>query len=546
MDARQGRPVVCFPDESALVSVLLHSNHVLWRAFAKVKAKTVYVPASLKLCEEVKGLFKKADMESTEEDDLQNVCCVRVIDTQMHVTTLGDDVIEKWAEKQYLLFLGSKCVPDLYGVRFVESWKENTKEDGYAMPGLSGCIVYAEGTVEALGGPILRITDGKKVEIPMYDSIAKLGLGLGAGPIRKVARWIYDAKDERKCSAFTGAGISAESGVPTYRDVGGLWTTFNAMEVSSIKGLVRDPRKVWKFEEMFFSLLRQVTFNPGHKAMADLEAKDYMKGIITQNVDGLHQAAGSKEVLELHGSEVNAICLACKERTPMVDVFDVILPKGESTTNDPNVLHPDPERSAILKAQLLAYQESCAKSDSSSSDSDSDGSTSSSSSSSSSKSGSRTLSSCGELKEGPRVLGCPTCPKCQGFLKPDGIYFGEPLVKGVLQNCMRMAIDSEVILIVGTSGKVSPARQLPLLARKEPEPSKVVEVNPNNTLLSNHADIRLIGQSAKILPQILAEVELLEESNSASLRDDMADTDDGKLDNSDSDSNKSSSDCGAE
>ena len=81
----------------------------------------------------------------------------------------------------------------------------------------------------------------------------------------------HESSQRNKRMAFTGAGISAESGVPTYRDPGGLWEFYNPEEVSSIKGFGLDPRKVWAFEVEFYKLLRKVVYNPGHKALADLE-----------------------------------------------------------------------------------------------------------------------------------------------------------------------------------------------------------------------------------------------------------------------------------
>jgi len=445
-------------------------------------------------------MFEKVGMESTIEEDLQDVSCVRVV-------CLSEDVdvsrnLAQWGEKQYLILVGTKRkTVELYGRQIGNMVDVDT---GYVLPGTSGCIVYSDGIVEALGDPILRLKNGKKQEVPVYDTIEKVTLAPGLGPLRKVATWMSEAKTKRNSMAFTGAGISAESGVPTYRDVGGLWTTFNAMEVSSIKGLARDPRKVWKFEEMFFSLLRKVSYNPGHKAMANMEERGYLKGIVTQNVDGLHQSSGSTEVVELHGSEVNAVCLKCKKRTPMTTVFDDLIPAGEPTTDDYKILHPDPERNKVLRQQLSRYAESCKKSSSSdSSDSSSTGSVPSTKSL-------KSIKSTDSVKDGPRVPSCPMCPHCQGFLKPDGVYFGEPLIKGTLRKSVRMVVASEVILLVGTSGKVNPARQLPILARKDPDPSKVVEVNPNSTLLSHHADIRLIGPSADILPALLAEIERIE------------------------------------
>merc|ERR1712232_1490581 len=108
------------------------------------------------------------------------------------------------------------------------------------------------------------------------------------GPLA-AAEWISSG-----CAlAFTGAGISAESGVPTYRDAGGLWERYDQMAVSSLPGFVHDPQQVWDFEREFFGLLHGVKPNAGHLALAALEEAGLVKSVVTQNVDGLHQAAGS-------------------------------------------------------------------------------------------------------------------------------------------------------------------------------------------------------------------------------------------------------------
>jgi len=470
--------------------------------------KTAFIPDTLQGDEQIINALKKLDIEPTQDEDLDSLCCLRFIDT-----ALPESYAEwkEWNRSQYLVFIGPTMPPNIYGIHFASKWNTpNPPEDGIGIPTGSAAIVYAEGTVEAMGGTLIRITNKKKAEIPKYDSLRHLKLHPGCGPLRLVARWMYGAHGGRKSMAFTGAGISAESGVPTYRDVGGLWTTFNPMEVSSIKGLARDPRKVWKFEEMFFSLLRKVTWNPGHKAMADLESEGYMKGIVTQNVDGLHQLSGSKEVVEIHGSEVNAICLSCKERTPMTTVMDELLdvttPENK-VSSDPARYHVDDAKNAKAKSQMMAYATKCRSKPSKSS---SDSSTVSSSDSSSSVSSSGIDEPSKPIKNAPRIASVPLCPKCQGFLKTDGIYFGEPLQKGILKKCVSMAISSEVVLMCGTSGKVNPARQLPIIATREPNPSKVIEINPNTTLLSAHAHIRLIGSSATTLPKIMEEIKHLE------------------------------------
>ena len=105
---------------------------------------------------------------------------------------------------------------------------------------------------------------------------------------------------KKRLAVLTGAGVSAESGLGTYRDNGGLWDNYDPMEVASIEGWYRDRSKVLEFYNMQREHLRDARPNDAHRAIADLE-KDYIVDVITQNVDNLHERAGSTHVVHLHG-----------------------------------------------------------------------------------------------------------------------------------------------------------------------------------------------------------------------------------------------------
>jgi len=120
---------------------------------------------------------------------------------------------------------------------------------------------------------------------------------------------------------LTGAGISAESGLKTFRDNDGLWETHNVEEVASPLAFKRDPEMVWKFYKQRFFQLNEVSPNPGHLALKELEdflGINFM--IITQNVDDLHQQAGTNRILEMHGSLRNCFCTKCGENFKMSDL----------------------------------------------------------------------------------------------------------------------------------------------------------------------------------------------------------------------------------
>ena len=113
------------------------------------------------------------------------------------------------------------------------------------------------------------------------------------------------------CVALTGAGVSTESGIPDFRSAGGIWSRFDPYEVASIDAFRRDPAKVWEFYALRLDVLADAKPNDAHHALARLEAAGLLEGVITQNVDRLHAAAGSRDVIEVHGSIARAECLAC-------------------------------------------------------------------------------------------------------------------------------------------------------------------------------------------------------------------------------------------
>ena len=119
------------------------------------------------------------------------------------------------------------------------------------------------------------------------------------------------------CVVLTGAGISTESGIPDFRSPTGIWAHYDPMEYATIDAFLRDPVKVWDFYGKRLDVLQQAEPNDGHRALAELERRGLVRAVVTQNIDGLHQRAGSREVIEVHGSIRTATCLACGEETPL-------------------------------------------------------------------------------------------------------------------------------------------------------------------------------------------------------------------------------------
>ena len=113
------------------------------------------------------------------------------------------------------------------------------------------------------------------------------------------------------CVALTGAGVSTESGIPDFRSAGGIWASFDPYEVASIDAFRRDPAKVWEFYALRLDVLADAKPNAAHHALAQLEDVGLLRAVITQNVDRLHAAAGSRDVIEVHGSIERAVCMSC-------------------------------------------------------------------------------------------------------------------------------------------------------------------------------------------------------------------------------------------
>lgn len=115
----------------------------------------------------------------------------------------------------------------------------------------------------------------------------------------------------RRAVALTGAGVSVPSGIPDFRSPGGLWKRFDPLEVATLTALRANPAAVWEFMAEALDLFGRARPNPAHMALAGLERRGVLAGVITQNIDGLHQAAGSRAVVEFHGSAGRFHCMDC-------------------------------------------------------------------------------------------------------------------------------------------------------------------------------------------------------------------------------------------
>lgn len=157
-------------------------------------------------------------------------------------------------------------------------------------------------------------------------------------------------KKAQNVVALTGAGSSTPSGIPDFRSAGsGLWTRFLPMEVASLSSFRYHPERFFEWLRPLASHMLNAQPNPSHDALAKLEAKGYLKTIITQNIDGLHQRAGSSQVLEVHGTLNTLTCVGCYHQHSSADFIDAYIDHGE--------IPRCPDCQQILKPDVVLFEE---------------------------------------------------------------------------------------------------------------------------------------------------------------------------------------------
>ena len=227
---------------------------------------------------------------------------------------------------------------------------------------------------------------------------------------------------------LTGAGVSKESGVPTFRDaMDGLWAKYDPEQLATPQAFKQNPKLVWDWYQFRRGLVRQAKPNPGHFALAEIERRFPKTQLITQNVDDLHERAGTKNIIHLHGNIAKSKCFNnCQGAPTLIDI-----------------------------SQIEWNQES----------------------------------------------GPPPCPHCGAWVRPDVVWFHELLPDDNLGAAIDAVNCCDLMLVIGTSGFVTPAATMPSYAKSAG--AKVVEVNPDYTMITRIVDLKLTGPSGKILPMIV-------------------------------------------
>ena len=172
------------------------------------------------------------------------------------------------------------------------------------------------------------------------------------------SRLLENLRDAEKVAVLTGAGVSAESGVPTFRDPGGIWEKFRPEQLANFEAFMSDPDFVWSWYQHRREIMREVKPNKGHIALAEME--DIFPGfdLVTQNIDNLHFRAGSKKVTELHGNIERNFCMKCRTFYFEIDLSEKKVLKCEKCGG---LIRPDVVWfGEMLPMKELTHAEECA------------------------------------------------------------------------------------------------------------------------------------------------------------------------------------------
>ena len=234
-------------------------------------------------------------------------------------------------------------------------------------------------------------------------------------------------KEARHVTAFTGAGISVESGIPPFRGENGIWNKYDPM-ILDIHFFMEHPTESWKvIKEIFYDFFGKAEANRAHIVLAEMEKSGLLREVITQNIDNLHQKAGNTVVHEFHGNSRNLICTKSGELLPAAHADLDALP--------------------------------------------------------------------------------PIHPATGGLLKPDFIFFGEGIPRIAYDASLKAAADSDVFLVIGTTGEIMPASQIPYLAKENG--ATIIEVNTKESnYTSRITDIFLQGKATEMMDLLAREMRI--------------------------------------
>lgn len=239
--------------------------------------------------------------------------------------------------------------------------------------------------------------------------------------IRRVAKILLDA---RNVVALTGAGISADSGIPTFRGSDGLWRRFKPEQLATPVAFQKNPKLVWEWYSWRISMVLRAEPNPAHLALKKLEDMGKLSVVITQNVDDLHERAGTRNIIKLHGDILTARCTVCGRKVRFSAPPEDIPPK---------------------------------------------------------------------------------CNVCGGLMRPDVVWFGEPLPSDALERAFSVSASADAMIVIGTSGVVYPAGALPFVTRSYG--GIVIEINIDKSAITSVASVFLRNRASVVLPHVVSVLE---------------------------------------
>lgn len=254
----------------------------------------------------------------------------------------------------------------------------------------------------------------------------------------------------RRIAVLTGAGLSTDSGIPDYRGAGAP-VHRKPMDFAAFLGDERSRKRYWAGSHLGWQHFSTAAPNPGHLALAELEQRGVVAGVITQNVDGLHARAGSRRVVELHGAMRRVTCLTCGQTFARADIAE------RMTRENPWLDYPDAIQSGPDGDVQIDYVD--------------------------------------------RMI-VPSCTVCDGLLKPDVVFFGEFVPSTVFSSARALVRGAEALVIAGSSLVVNSGIRLLDQASKRRIP--VVIVNRGETRGDRRADLKIDAGTSEVLGSLAA------------------------------------------
>jgi NAD-dependent SIR2 family protein deacetylase len=251
---------------------------------------------------------------------------------------------------------------------------------------------------------------------------------------------------------LSGAGLSTESGIPDYRGPTGLTRRATPMTYQTFTRDLAARRRYWARSHLGWQAIARAEPNDGHRAVAALQRAGLLAGIVTQNVDGLHQAGGARDVIELHGNLARVVCLSCGGLTPRERLHERLRHANPDFAATVTAVNPDGDVD-LLDAQLSGF----------------------------------------------RVVDCEAC---LGSLKPDVVFFGETVPRDRVQACFSLVEGARALLVLGSSLTVMSGRRFVLRANKVGVP--VAIVNQGETRGDPYADLRVDAPLGEVLSSLAA------------------------------------------